>query len=166
MEDLASHGSTTFGVIGGFNESERRRRRIDEETEQDRCIRKYTMSNILLFIFAIIIYKLFILIGFGYHTFQHHNHEDCYADLESKRPVSTPIDDSNINISFQYSLVFQIGFWISFLQAFLFFPSIKSKMAQKLLCIMIFPDMVLFVCLNVIMFSPESKICSGLYLTE
>ena len=54
----------------GFAEGEMRRRRIDEESDNDRCIRKYTMTNILVLSITVTIYKLFVLISFGFYTFK------------------------------------------------------------------------------------------------
>ena len=103
--EMSMRNDTEMSLGMGFQEGEQRRRRIDEETDNDRCIRKYTMCNILIVLLLLTIYKLYILIGFGYYTFKHQNREDCYADVESRKPVSEPIDDSNINVTFYYNIV-------------------------------------------------------------
>lgn len=69
--EVESHKYDSEMSLGiGFQESEMRRRRIDEETDNDRCIRKYTMTNILVFLIVVSIYKVFILISFGFYTFK------------------------------------------------------------------------------------------------
>ena len=50
------------------------------------------------------------------------------------------------------------------IQAFLFFPSLKSSTVQKMLCVLVIPDIALFIYLNVIVFQEPSKVCSGEYL--
>ena len=110
------------------------------------------MINILILVVFIGIFKVFVLIGFGYYTFRHSDKPDCYAPEDSTKPTSKRIDETDTNVTREFNLVFQFGFWLCIIQAFLFFPSLKSSTVQKMLCILIVPDVALFVFLNVVVF--------------
>ena len=85
------------------------------------------MINILILVVFIGIFKVFVLIGFGYYTFRHSDKPDCYAPEDSTKPTSKRIDETDTNVTREFNLVFQFGFWLCIIQAFLFFPSLKSS---------------------------------------
>ena len=68
-------------------------------------------------------------------------------------PLSKKIDDDSINVTQQYELIFELGFWLCLIQAFLCIPSIKSATVQKLLCFLLIPDLALFIFMNVAVLS-------------
>ena len=124
------------------------------------------MINILILLLFLGIYKVFVLIGFGYYTFRHDDKPDCYAPDDSRTPQFKRYDDGDVNVSREFMLVFQFGFWLCMLQAFLFFPSIKSTTVQKLLCVLIIPDIALFIFMNVVVFQMSSRVCTGEFINE
>ena len=60
----------------------------------------------------------------------------------------------------------QIAFWITVMQAILLIPSIKNPVVSSILCFLLIPDLVLFIALNVIIFSKPSSVCLGEYLSD
>ena len=62
-----------------LSRGEKRRERYDQESESDRRIRKWTMINILIFLFLFGLFKIFALFGNGYYTFRRVDRADCYS---------------------------------------------------------------------------------------
>ena len=62
-----------------LSRGEKRREKFAQESENDRRLRKYTMINILIFLFLFGLFKIFALIGNGYYTFRRVDRADCYA---------------------------------------------------------------------------------------
>ena len=64
------------------------------------------MINILILVVFVAIFKIFILIAFGYYTFRHSDKPDCYAPEGSSRPTSKRIDETDTNVTREFDLVF------------------------------------------------------------
>jgi len=58
------------------------------ETEEDRCIRKFSVINLFVLFLLLCIYKIFAVIGFGYFTFRNIERPNCYADATTTIPKS------------------------------------------------------------------------------
>eukprot|EP00356_Strombidium_inclinatum_P006563 CAMPEP_0170493940 /NCGR_PEP_ID=MMETSP0208-20121228/14357_1 /TAXON_ID=197538 /ORGANISM="Strombidium inclinatum, Strain S3" /LENGTH=213 /DNA_ID=CAMNT_0010769925 /DNA_START=1 /DNA_END=638 /DNA_ORIENTATION=- len=137
-----------------------------QESKADKRVRKCTMINIIILFLAIGLLKLLVLIGFGYFTFRRVDRPDCYASSEKDKPSPSREDDDYENVTWEYMLIIQIGFWLCVIEALLFFPSLKSKTVQNMLCFMIVPDVLLFLYLNYVVLRHPSRVCMGDYMTE
>ena len=62
-----------------LSRGEKRREQYNQESENDRRLRKWTMINILILLFLFGLFKIFALIGNGYYTFRRVDRNDCYA---------------------------------------------------------------------------------------
>ena len=64
------------------------------------------MINILILLVFIGVFKVLVLIGFGYYTFRDKDKLDCYASDDSKVPQNKRYDDGDKNVSREYYLIF------------------------------------------------------------
>ena len=124
------------------------------------------MVNILIWLILFIIFKLLVIIGYGYYSFRHVERPDCYASADNERPSSRKEDGSYENVTFQYMLILQIGFWVAVFQAILLLPSIANKTVQKILLFTLIPDFALFIWLNVLLLRSPSQTCNGDALSD
>ncbi len=62
-----------------FSRGEKRREQYNQESENDRRLRKCTMIDILILIFLFGLFKIFALIGNGYFTFRRVDRPDCFS---------------------------------------------------------------------------------------
>ena len=69
------------------------------ETEHDRCIRKFSMINLLIVFVLYCGYILFAAVGFGYYTFHNFDKAHCYADANTTIPKSTRSNDDEDNVT-------------------------------------------------------------------
>ena len=94
-------------------DGEDRRSKFDQETVNDKRIRKCTMINILFLLIIYVFYKIIILGAFGYYNFRNVDRGDCYASSNSDLPSSKREDDSYIDVTWQYMLIIQIAFLLA-----------------------------------------------------
>ena len=48
----------------------------------------------------------------------------------------------------------------------MFIPALTSGVAKKINCLLILPELALFIFLNIVILSHESKVCAGAYLNN
>ena len=63
------------------------------------------MVNILIWLILFIIFKLLIIIGYGYYSFRHVDRPDCYASPDNDKPSNRKEDGSYENVTYQYMLI-------------------------------------------------------------
>ena len=124
------------------------------------------MVNILIFLILLGVFKLFVLVGYGYYTFRRVDRPDCYGNSDSGQPSPSRVDDSYENVTMEYLLILEIGFWITLFQFLLFLPSIQSQLVQKILCLLFIPDFALFIFLNCVILRNPAKACQGDHLAD
>jgi hypothetical protein len=83
----------------GLDVSREKNKFVNQDTINDRFIRKCTMINIIILLLIIALYKIFVLVGCGYYTFRKVDRPDCYASEESEKPTSKRIEESDKNVT-------------------------------------------------------------------
>ena len=63
------------------------------------------MVNILIWLVLFIIFKLLVIVGYGYYTYRHVDRPECYASPDNDHPSSKREDDSYENLTWEYMLI-------------------------------------------------------------
>ena len=111
------------------------------------------MCNLIILLVIYALYKLIILVIFGYLTFRRVDRPDCYAAEDNDKPLCHRNSQSDINVTYEYMFLITVTFWLTVLQLIVFIPAIKSSLAQKILLLLFVPEVCLFVFLATVVFS-------------
>ena len=87
------------------------------------------MCNLIVLMVIYALYKLIILVIFGYLTFRRVDRPDCYVAEENDKPLCHRTSPNDINVTYEYMFVITVTFWLTILQIIVFIPSIKSSLA-------------------------------------
>ena len=100
-----------------------------------------------------VLYKLLILVAFGYLTFRRVDRPDCYVSDDSDKPSCVRNSPNDINVTYEYMFVIMVTFWLAIIQIVVFIPSMNNSIAKSILFLLFVPEVCLFIFLAIIVFS-------------
>ena len=71
------------------------------------------MCNIIILMVFYVLYKLIILVAFGYLTFRRVDRPDCYVSDESDKPSCVRNSPNDINVTYEYMFLIMVTFWLA-----------------------------------------------------